>query len=97
MNNALFPPGLPHEIAARYDGLLDSLPPEVLDEINPEPDIDMLIESCCEDIDAWSDNILNGDQDDQRFAAERVICNLRVIALLSGLNHDRFPSTSSHP
>jgi hypothetical protein len=86
ISNALFPSGLPPEIAARYDGILDGLAPEVLAKINPQPDIDTLIEWCCEDIDAWSDNILNGDDHgDQRFAVERVICNLRFIALLSGL------------
>jgi hypothetical protein len=89
--NPLFPPGLPPHIAARFDGILSSLPAEVLAEINAEPPIDELIEELVHDLDTWLEHALAGDPEDQRWASQRIVCNLRIISILAQLKGNAAP------
>ena len=49
----------------------------------PPPTLDNRIEACADDIDAWEEDSLHGDDEGhQRFAARRVLVNLQLITLL---------------
>jgi hypothetical protein len=89
--NKLFPRDLPREFASRWDGILDGLPPEVLAGLNTDPSLDDLIEELAHDLDSWLEHAMSGDHEDQRFGAERVIANLRIIAILSSLKSNAAP------
>jgi hypothetical protein len=68
---------------ARFDGILDGLHGEVLAELDTAPTLDNRIEACADDIDAWEEDSLHGDDEGhQRFAARRVLVNLQLITLL---------------
>jgi hypothetical protein len=95
--NKLFPKDLPREFASRWDGLLGGLPAEVLAEINTEPSIDDLIEVLVHDLDTWLEHALAGDPEDQRWASQRIVCNLRIITILSELKGNATPGNVSAP
>ena len=82
-SNQYFPPGLPEEIAMRFDGILDHLHPDVRVELNCNPSFDALIEQTKEDLQAWEENALcDTDPENQAFAVERIVYNLSIIAIL---------------